>query len=66
MDAAALTIRLTELKKLQGLLGLAEVEMSQRDYTAAKRDYSEALKLRPESKRAQTGLTEAKRLAGAY
>jgi cytochrome c-type biogenesis protein CcmH/NrfG len=34
--------------------------MNQKDYAAAERDYSEALKLRPDSRRAQTGLAEAK------
>jgi len=63
-DVAAIKTRVTDLKAFQGLMSVAEVGMNQRDYAAAKRDYSEALKLRPESKRAQTGLAEAERLAG--
>ena len=58
-DAANISARLAELKKLQGLLTVADLELSKQDYAAAKRDYSEALKLRPDSKRAQTGLSEA-------
>lgn len=58
-DAAEISARLAVLKKLQGLLTVADLELSQRDFEAAKRDYSEVLKLRPESKRAQTGLTQA-------
>ncbi len=58
-DAATTSARVVELKKLQGLLTVADLEMSQQDYTAAKRDFAEALKLRPQSKRAQTGLNEA-------
>lgn len=58
-DAATISARLTDLKKLQGLLTVADLELSKQDYAAAKRDYSEALKLRPTSKRAQTGFAEA-------
>lgn len=58
-DAAAISARLTDLKKLQGLLTVADLELSKQDYAAAKRDYSEALKLRPTSKRAQIGFAEA-------
>lgn len=57
-DANSLKTRVAELKKLQGVLTVAELELKQQDYAAAKRDFNEALKLRPESKRAQTGLTE--------
>ncbi len=64
-DAAALTARVNELKKLQGLLYLADLEMRKQDYAAARLDYAEALKLRPASKRAQAGLADAEsRLAG--
>ncbi len=59
MDAAQISARMADLKKLQGLLTVADLELSQQDYEAARRDYSEALKLRPESKRAQAGLAEA-------
>ena len=59
-DAAAISARIAELKKFQGLLAVAELEMNQKDYAAAERDFSEALKLRPNSHRAQIGLAEAK------
>lgn len=59
-DTATVSAHVAELKKLQGLLAVAELGMNQKDYAAAERDYSEALKLRPESRRAQTGLAEAK------
>jgi tetratricopeptide (TPR) repeat protein len=65
-DAAALTTRMAELERLHGLLYLAELEMSKQDYAEAKYDYAEALKLRPDSKRAQDGLAKAEsHLAGA-
>jgi tetratricopeptide (TPR) repeat protein len=65
-DAAALTTRMAELERLHGLLYLAELEMSKQDYTEARHDYAEALKLRPDSKRAQDGLAKAEsHLAGA-
>ncbi len=59
-DAATIAARITELKKIQGALALAELGLNQKDYAAAERDFSEALKLRPESRRAQIGLSEAK------
>jgi serine/threonine protein kinase len=59
-DAATNATRVAELKKLQGLLAVAELGMNQKDYAAAERDYSEALKVRPDSRRAQVGLAEAK------
>lgn len=63
-DAARLADHAANLKKVQGLLTIAELELSQDDFAEAKRDFAEALKLRPESKRAQKGLEEAeKRLA---
>jgi serine/threonine-protein kinase len=58
-DAATLQTRVDQLKKLQGLLNLADVEMKNRDYSAAKLDYAEALKLRPDSRLAQAGLAAA-------
>jgi tetratricopeptide (TPR) repeat protein len=57
--AAALRDRVSLLKKVQGLLAIAELGMKQKDYAAAQRDFSEALKLRRESKLAQTGLAKA-------
>ncbi|HMY76080.1 MAG TPA: protein kinase, partial [Blastocatellia bacterium] len=59
-DAATVAARIAELKKIQGALALAELGLNQKDYAAAERDFSEALKLRPESRRAQIGLAEAK------
>lgn len=65
-DSSAISAQVSALKKLQGLLTVAELEMKQRDFSAARRDYSDALKLRPESKRAKNGLAEAEaQLAGA-
>jgi len=58
-DATEIGARVSQLKKLQGLLTVANLEMSQRDYAAAKRDFTEALKLRPQSKKAQAGVSEA-------
>ncbi len=58
-DTDTIKTLVVELKKLQGLLTVAELELKQQDFAAAKRDFGEALKLRPESKRIQTGLTEA-------
>ncbi len=63
-DAAKFTEHAAILKKVQGLLTVAELELDQHDFAEAKRDFTEALQLRPESKRAQKGLEEAeKRLA---
>jgi serine/threonine-protein kinase len=59
-DAATVSARVAALRKVQGLLAVAELGMNQKDYAAAERDFSEALKLRPESRRAQVGLAEAK------
>lgn len=64
-DASSTSARVVELKKLQGLLTVAGLEMSRQDYAAAKRDFAEALKLRPQSKRAQNGLNEADALLTA-
>lgn len=58
-DAEAVSALVAELKKVQGLLAVAELEIGKKDYPAAKRDFSDALKLRPNSKRAQTGLAQA-------
>ena len=57
--APELSARLAELKKFQGLLSLARLEFDREDYEAARRDYAEALKLRPASQLARTGLEEA-------
>jgi serine/threonine-protein kinase len=58
-DRSSVSSRLEELKKLQGLLTVAELELKQQDFAAAQRDFAEALKLRPDSKRALTGLKQA-------
>ncbi len=53
------------LKKFQGLLTIARLEMDKEDYRQAQRSYDEALKLRPDSKLARAGSEEAKaKLAG--
>jgi serine/threonine protein kinase len=59
-DAATISSRVANLKKVQGLLTVAQLGLNQKDYAAAERDFSEALKLRPDSRRAQIGLAEAK------
>jgi uncharacterized protein HemY len=59
VDAPAISARVGELKKLQGLLAIAELEIKQQDFEAARSDFAEALKLRPDSQRAQAGLKEA-------
>jgi serine/threonine-protein kinase len=58
-DKAAINARIEEIKKLQGLLAVAELEIKQQDFEAARRYFAEALKLRPDSQRAQAGLKEA-------
>lgn len=63
-DSARLTEHSATLKKVQGLLTIAEVEMSQNDLEAARRDFAEALRLRPQSARARKGVEDVeKRLA---
>jgi tetratricopeptide (TPR) repeat protein len=58
-DAAEVSNRLSRAQKIQGLLAIAKVELDNRDYRAARRDYSEVLMLNPESNRAKAGLSEA-------
>ncbi len=58
-DAAVVAEHVARLKKFQGLLTAAELEMKQQDYRAAMRDYRAALMIKPESKLAQAGLDEA-------
>ncbi len=55
-EAAALRERVVMLKKVAGLLSVAETELDKEDYAAAKRDFEAVLKLRPESKLAQAGI----------
>lgn len=58
-DKAAISARVEEIKKLQGRLTMAELEIKQQDFEAARGHFAEALKLRPDSQRAQAGLKEA-------
>ncbi len=58
-DKAAINARVEEIKKLEGLLAVAELEIKQQDFEAARRYFAEAIKLRPDSQRAQAGLKEA-------
>jgi tetratricopeptide (TPR) repeat protein len=58
-EAAALQDRVALLTQVSGKLAMAELELKQKDYAAARRDFAEAIKLRRESKRAQAGLMEA-------
>jgi serine/threonine-protein kinase len=55
-DAAKFAEHAATLKKVQGLLTVAELELDQDDFAEARRDFAEALKLRPQSKRAKKGL----------
>lgn len=56
----------TELEDFFGLISMGDFEMNMRNYAEAKRNFSDALKLRPESKVAQNGLAKAEsHLAGA-
>lgn len=56
---ASLTNKLAQLKALNGHLRIAETWMSQGDYAEARKDFDAALKIRPESKLAKTGLERA-------
>ncbi|MFN0088309.1 MAG: protein kinase domain-containing protein [Blastocatellia bacterium] len=60
-DASALRARIELLKRVQGLLTAAELELSRADFRAAARDFSEVLQLLPDSRRARDGLTRAER-----
>jgi len=50
----------TDLGKFYGLINMGEFEMNKHDFAEAERNYVDALKLRPDSKLAQTGLEKAK------
>jgi serine/threonine protein kinase len=50
----------TKLNKFFGLINMGEFLMNMKDYGEAERNYADALKLRPDSKLAQTGLEKAK------
>jgi len=60
-DKAAISARVEEIKKLQGLLAVAELEIKQQDFEAARRYFAEAIKLRPDSKKAQEGLARVEK-----
>ncbi|MDX2031266.1 MAG: serine/threonine-protein kinase [Blastocatellia bacterium] len=60
-DAAALRTRIALLKRVQGLLTAAELELGQDDLPAAARDFTEALQLLPDSRRAREGLTQTEK-----
>lgn len=60
-DASALRTRIALLKRAQGLLTAAELELGKDDFSAAARDFSEALQLLPGSRRARNGLTQAEK-----
>ncbi|MGH9767177.1 MAG: hypothetical protein ACREAB_07055, partial [Blastocatellia bacterium] len=48
-----------KLGEFYGLINMGEFEMNKQDYAEARRNYSDALKLRPGSKLAQAGLAKA-------
>jgi eukaryotic-like serine/threonine-protein kinase len=58
-DAAEVRGKVAQLKNLQGLLVVAELGLERKDFATAKRDFADALKLKPDSKLAQTGLSKA-------
>jgi serine/threonine-protein kinase len=58
-DAAEVSARVAQLKRFQGLLTVAKLELDRGDYEAARSAYDEALKLRPDSQLARTGFEEA-------
>ncbi|HZF40821.1 MAG TPA: serine/threonine-protein kinase [Blastocatellia bacterium] len=53
-----------ELQKFFGLFNTGMFEMNKGDYAEAKRNYADALKLRPDSKLAQEGLKKARSQQG--
>src|SRR5262249_3887977 len=50
----------TRLNEFYGLINMGDFEMNKHDFAEAERNYVDALKLRPDSKLAQTGLEKAK------
>jgi tetratricopeptide (TPR) repeat protein len=58
-DHSAIAKQVAELRTLNGHLQMAKFFMDKNDVADAHKDYSNALKLRPESKLAQAGLAEA-------
>lgn len=50
----------TKLGEFYGLVNMGEFEMNKQDYAEAERNFTDALKLRPDSKLAQAGLEKAK------
>lgn len=57
-DAQMVAETLVNLRQLQGLLVAAQSAMETRKYGLARQNYTEALKLRPDSKLARNGLSE--------
>ncbi len=65
-DATAIAKRLAEIKAFNGHLEIARVWMDQGDFREARKDYAAAVKARPSSKLAKSGLAAAEaRLIGA-
>jgi serine/threonine protein kinase len=58
-DYPAVRNHVADLKKFNGLLAIAKTFMEKRDYLEARKDYAEALRLRPDSKLARDGLAAA-------
>ncbi len=58
-DHSAIAKQVAELRTLNGHLRMAKFFMDKNDFADAHKDYSNALKLRPDSKLAQAGLAEA-------
>ncbi|MBX3277619.1 MAG: protein kinase [Acidobacteria bacterium] len=58
-DYPAVRNHVADLKKFNGLLAIAKTFMEKGDYVEARKDYAEALRLRPDSKLARDGLAAA-------
>lgn len=58
-DYPAVRNHVADLKKFNGLLAIAKTFMEKGDYIEARKDYAEALRLRPDSKLARDGLAAA-------
>ena len=56
---STLSKHLADLKRFNGHMQMAKFSMDKSDFDDAREDYSNALKLRPNSKAAQAGLAEA-------
>ncbi len=58
-EARSIADKLVLLRQFQGLMTAAKTAMEMRRFGVARQNYTEALKLRPESETAKAGLTEA-------